>query len=206
MRFSFLFRSLFSLSLICITTYFLINYSSNKLKNIYYEIGLKECNKHVSLLVSDIVDNSIDEEEFSDSMVSNVTDNYKEFNTIYLQSIVKNVSSNLYDVLSIDNNYNIFLEIPFSLVYDNVLLSSFGPSIPIRYKLLTDAKVNMISKVSSFGINNALIELLLEFEFDVLIYIPLNSKSDKITMNIPIYSSIIEGNVPSIAFGEHEIM
>lgn len=184
----------------------MMNYSSNKLKSVYYDIGLKECNKHVSLLVADVIDNNIDEEEFSNSMVSNITSTYKEFNTIYLQSIIKNVSSDLYDVLSFDNNYDYFLEIPFSLIYDNVLLSSLGPNIPIRYKLLTDAKVNMISNVSSFGINNALVELLLEFEFDVLIYIPLNSKSEKITMNIPIYSSIIEGEVPSIAFGEHSII
>ena len=93
-------------------------------------------------------------------------------------------------------------EIPFSLIFDNVLLSSLGPEIPVRLKLLSDAKVNINSKISSFGINNALVELLLKFEFEVLVYIPLITKSEKIEISIPIYTSLIEGDVPSIAFGE----
>lgn len=202
MRFSFLFRSIISISLICILTYFFIDHSSSRLETVYYEIGLKECNKHINLLVSSIIDDNIDEEEFSSSMLITIDESYKEFNTFYLQSIVKNISNDMYEKISINNNYDILTEIPFSLIFDNVLLSSLGPEIPVRFKLLSDAKVNINSKISSFGINNALVELLLKFEFEVLVYIPLITKSENIEISIPIYSSLIEGDVPSIAFGE----
>lgn len=205
MRFSFLFRTVFTIILIVILTSSMLKFSSDKIKSTYEEIALKECRTYISGIISETIDDSIDEEEFSSSFIIENEDDYKEFNVTYIQSLLKKISNNMYEKVKKDEVIKI-CDIPFSLVFDNPLISFIGPNIPISIKLIADVLVDVHSKVSSFGINNALIEILIDFEFEILIFVPLSVTSEKIDIDFPIYSSLFEGEVPSIAFGEHDIL
>ena len=205
MRFSFLFRCFITLLFIGISTFSMLSFASKKISSYCYEIGLRECNKYITKFIGNILDKSIDEEEFNSSFITDESDSYKEFNVFYLRAILKDIIECITKSLENDKNSYIISEIPFSLIYENPLIASLTPNVPIKYKFTSNVIVDMKSNVVPFGYNNALIEILLDFEFDVFLYIPLKAINEKIKIDIPIYSMIIEGDVPSFAYGEHNI-
>ena len=56
---------------------------------------------------------------------------------------------------------------------------------------------NIVYSIEEFGLNNALVSINVKVNFISRIYVPLQSKIIDTTISVPLYSKIIEGDVPS---------
>lgn len=152
-------------------------------------------------------------EELESNIIKNINNIYNDnFNN--LLEIVQNSDNEIvyvdydlnksYDIL---NNYvnNLkktiikkdIIEVPFLISSNNILLANIGPKIMIKYDFTNSILANIETKVTNFGINNALIEIYLHLEINYLITIPLNIEKHKEKYDLLLNSKVIQGKVPS---------
>ncbi|MDD2469823.1 MAG: sporulation protein YunB [Bacilli bacterium] len=95
----------------------------------------------------------------------------------------------------------IVFEIPLGATFNNTFLSNLGPRIPVRLNLIGSINSNINTKISQYGINNALIEVSIKVEVTEKMNLPLVSKNAVISTSIPIALKIVQGKVPAYYSG-----
>lgn len=83
----------------------------------------------------------------------------------------------------------------------NSLLANIGPKIPLKLKLVGEVNTELKSKVTEYGLNNALIELYLDTKATTVIQMPFLSKKIIIENKIPLTMEIFQGNIPEYYLG-----
>lgn len=101
------------------------------------------------------------------------------------------------DSLKKDNFKSKILTVPFFIASDNIIISSLGPKIKFKYEIIDNVKGKIKTKVTDFGVNNALVEMYFELEIGYLVVIPMNKKESVLKTEILISSKIINGKVPT---------
>ena len=101
------------------------------------------------------------------------------------------------DSLKKDNSKSKILTVPFFIAIDNIIISSLGPKIKFKYEIIDNVKGKIKTKVTDFGVNNALVEMYFELEIGYLVVIPMNKKESVLKTEILISSKIINGKVPT---------
>ena len=101
------------------------------------------------------------------------------------------------DSLKKDNSKSKILTVPFFIASDNIIISSLGPKIKFKYEIIDNVKGKIKTKVTDFGVNNALIEMYFELEIGYLVVIPMNKKESVLRTEILISSKVINGKVPT---------
>lgn len=96
-----------------------------------------------------------------------------------------------------DNSKSKILTVPFFIASDNIIISSLGPKIKFKYEIIDNVKGKIKTKVTDFGVNNALVEMYFELEIGYLVVIPMNKKESILKTEILISSKIINGKVPT---------
>lgn len=114
--------------------------------------------------------------------------NFKEIN-LKLDNITKEYYEKIND--------GIILTIPLGSATGNSLLSNIGPKIPLKLKIVDNINTTIKSKVTEYGLNNAMIELYIEITTKTNIQMPFTSKEITIKNKIPITTEIIQGIVPN---------
>ncbi len=87
----------------------------------------------------------------------------------------------------------------------NSLLANIGPKIPLKLKLVGNVNSEIESKVSEYGLNNAMIEIDIKVTTTTIIQMPFLSKEITIVNNIPLNMQIIQGNLPEYYIGNQKI-
>ena len=103
-----------------------------------------------------------------------------------------------YNLEIIKGKNGIILYIPIGLVFNNSLLSGFGPRIPVKISFLENIDAYVDVKVENYGINNSLIKLYINIDIRSIIEIPLDNDLSNINYKFLIASKLISGKVPSI--------
>lgn len=213
MHISFLFRTTFTLIVVLFTTAYFVFFSGKNLKNHYLAIAENQADKISSIVVLNSVSSLIKE---SYSQVSFLIDDEDiVFNTGELNALLKDAVNLSYKSLKevengtselLQNEYGkgIIYEIPFNLFFDNVILATFGPKIPVRFNVIGDIKGSLSSEINNFGINNALINIILDISISSRISIPLTSKIVTNNIKMPVFSKVFTGEVPSLLYGNIE--
>ena len=88
-------------------------------------------------------------------------------------------------------------EIPSGIIFNNALLANIGPKIPVKLHLIGDAIVSVDTKITDYGINNAIIEVFVKINVTEQMILPFSVKKVKVEQSIPIAIKLIEGNIPS---------
>jgi sporulation protein YunB len=91
----------------------------------------------------------------------------------------------------------IIFEIPLVVVTSNAFLSNLGPRVPVKLNLIGTVASNVDTKISEYGINNALIEVFIKIDVTEKINLPLSSKNTTVSSNIPVAMKIMQGKIPS---------
>jgi sporulation protein YunB len=91
----------------------------------------------------------------------------------------------------------IIFEIPLGVVTSNAFLSNLGPRVPVKLNLIGSVASNVDTKISEYGINNALIEVFIKIDVTEKINLPLSSKNTTVSSNIPVAMKIMQGKIPS---------
>ena len=90
--------------------------------------------------------------------------------------------------------------IPTGLAFQNVFLSNLGPKIPVRFRLTGEIGSNLQTKITNYGINNALLEVNMHIEISQMLLLPFSTSSIKVEGNYPLIVKLIEGTVPDAYF------
>lgn len=90
----------------------------------------------------------------------------------------------------------IIYEIPTGVIFGNSFLANIGPKIPVKFSLVGDIVSYINTKITDYGINNALIEVNIVLELSEQVILPFVSNKIKIETSIPVALKLIQGSVP----------
>ena len=106
-----------------------------------------------------------------------------------------------FDIDYISNNNKlkkgIIFEIPSGLVFQNAFFSNLGPTIPIKLNLVGDIISEVTTKVTNYGINNALIEVRICIKLTEQVILPLTTDRIEVESSVPVALKLIQGTVPN---------
>ena len=103
-------------------------------------------------------------------------------------------SLDAYDMDLLDKG--IITYIPFGMVTVSSLLYNLGPKIPVKLSLVGDVVTGFSTDVTEYGINNALIKLMIDVKVDTRIILPIISEEINIDASIPIAMKVVQGKIP----------
>ncbi len=120
---------------------------------------------------------------------------YKLSNVI-TTDIMKNISNLNEGYVSYPNYNTVLLMLPLGVMFDAVFLNELGPNIPILFRFVTAAFTNVKTRLTNYGINNALAQIYLDVSFSYDILTPVGMESEELSFTILLGSKIITGVVP----------
>lgn len=128
----------------------------------------------------------------------------------FLSNMNKSVISELNDLESgkysnFYNSNNGVYNIPFYVFSNNILLKNLGFNMPFKVKILGNANSNLKTELNSYGINNALIKVYIDFRVNMLIVLPYVSKEVSVNTEIPVLMKIINGSIPEVYGGMYSV-
>lgn len=90
----------------------------------------------------------------------------------------------------------ILFTVPLGQVTKNAILGNLGPNIPVTFTTIGHAEAKIKQKIEPYGINNAMIQVVMEVEVMVKVIIPFETKETTITTDVPLMMKVIQGKVP----------
>ncbi len=211
---------LITIIFIILLVFIILKYISNYVYPILMEYAKEEAARLTSIILNDATKKNIENFNIDNLFIitkekdniKTIDFNSKEVNslltsiTYYVQDYFKKIEegdlSNL--ELSYFNYYNknnlkkgIIYEIPMGVLTKNSLLSNIGPKIPVRINLYGEVLSKITTKITNYGINNALIEVSVNIDIKTRVILPFTSEIDNISISIPIAIKLIEGTVPN---------
>lgn len=147
----------------------------------------------VNLVNNNIISVDIDNKN-SNTLLSNVI-NDLETN---VSDIVDDNINDYYNLELISGDNGLILYIPIGIIYNNSLLSGFGPRIHIKVSFLENIEAYVDVDVENYGINNSLIKLYININIKVIIEMPIDREVTNISYKYLLASKLISGKVPSI--------
>lgn len=218
---------IFVIILLIIFIFIIFNFINTKVTPVlmdYAELELKKfstliINKAISKQISDDMDIS---ELFLITKDSNGEIKTIDFNPLIVNKLLTLITNTVHlnlkkieegeiDDLSIPDNITIdydknklkkgiIFEIPSWIVFNNPMLSNIGPKIPVKLNLVGDIVSNIRTKVTNYGINNAMIEVSINMSVSEQIILPFASKKITVENNIPVAIKLIQGRIPNYYF------
>ena len=161
-------------------------------------------NDYIDFLVKDEIyrkviksNNFITNEEVNDILSIDKNDSNEIVYLDYNMDKTYKLLNKYIESLKKDNSKSKILTVPFFIAGDNIIISSLGPKIKFKYEIIDNVKGKIKTKVTDFGVNNALVEMYFELEIGYLVVIPMNKKESVLKTEILISSKVINGKVPT---------
>ena len=117
--------------------------------------------------------------------------------TSNIKSSLKEKNNNIPFITETNNNKILFM-IPIGALSNQALFTSMGPKIPVQIYFVDNVFTEIKTKVTDYGINNALIEIYLSINLTYEIVSPFVREQVTLNYNLPIDQKIITGVVPNI--------
>lgn len=219
-------RNLFliTLLLVVIAICLILDYVNKHFTPLLLETAELEINKFSTILVNKAISQVLEDKIFVDELFDTVKSNDGSIQTIDFNPVVVNqvlnvattvVQNNLKlleegDLVSIgiydmdfsqerldDLEKGIILRIPVGVLTKNTLLSNLGPEIPIRIHYVGDVNGNITTKITQYGINNAMVEVGIRLEITAQIIFPFATEKKVLSFDIPLTIKMIQGTVPN---------
>lgn len=195
---------------------------NNKISPIILNYAELELRKLSSLIIKSAVNTSVENMDFEELFIINKDSNGEirtiDFNpnrvnqllvvvTEEIQKNLKNMEEGNIESLNLSGfsylgsinklKKGIIFEIPSGLVFGNSFFSNLGPKVPVKISLIGDIFSEVSTKVTNYGINNALIEIRINLKLTEQVFLPIASNKIEIETSIPLTLKLIQGNVPS---------
>lgn len=161
-------------------------------------------NDYIDFLVKDEIykkviksNNFITNEEVNDILYIDKNDSNEIVYLDYNMDKTYKLLNKYIESLKKDNSKSKILTVPLFIASDNIIISSLGPKIKFKYEIIDNVKGKIKTKVTDFGVNNALVEMYFELEIGYLVVIHMNKKESVLKTEILISSKIINGKVPT---------
>lgn len=213
---------LWILVLVLIATFWLLHLISKRLNPIILRYATVEAKRFTTALINSAVDDDVI--EHIDDSIFSITKNsvgeiqMVDFNGQEVNRLLNLISEKIeekllqmeegnVEELNVSNalkGYNfsklkkgIVCEIPVGALMGNSLFANLGPVIPIKLSFLGQVITHLNTKVESYGINNAYLELYVHIEVRERITMPMMTEEQKVELDVPLTMKIIQGKVPT---------
>lgn len=204
-------------SIIC--SYKLLEYYSVKMSPVVFSYAESEVKKLTTLIINKSITKQMSAGLDVDNLL-NITRNDNgdiqmiSYNSITVTKLlnsvtnlvqlnIKSIEEGNVDLLELPDIYDeekikhgIVYEIPLGTVTDNFLLANLGYKIPVKFTLVGSTTTNLDTKITEYGINNALLEIFITIDVTTQINIPFVSKEVNMSTSVPIAIKLIQGVIP----------
>ena len=217
--------------IICIflllSTIYALFITSNNIKPYIMDYALEQSKKVMTCISSDVIGELCEEFNIAEQEIVSYEEQNNNISTMHIDTKylnnflkvatqktllkIKDVEKGMYDnEYFIDSKIRksgngIIYDVPAGLVTNNIILANIGGTIPIKFSCIGSVEGNIVAKTSSFGINNALINISLNLSIDNRVVVPLASELQNIELEIPIFMHVINGKVPSYYLGDRTV-
>ncbi len=223
-KFKIIHKFLFILILVIIVSFFIIYVFSKKAFPILLEYANHETKKLATVIINRAVSKQLAEEIKIDDLIETTKNNNGEIQSVdfkpymvnkVLNTVTNTIQLNLkwleegkIDMIELPDNVTIdydkenlrkgiIYEIPIGAITKNTFLSNLGPKIPVRLNLVGSVECNINTKITDYGINNAIIEIGVNAKVNEKVILPFTSEEISVNTTIPVAMKIIEGKVPN---------
>lgn len=100
------------------------------------------------------------------------------------------------NISKVEKENGIIYDIPFGVVFNSPFLEEVGPKIPVKTKIIGSVESNIETKITNYGINNAMLEVFVKVEVEQRVILPFISEEVSVSQNIPVAMKVIQGTVP----------
>jgi len=111
------------------------------------------------------------------------------------------------DLFNVDDKKlknGVVYEVPTGIIFNNGLLSNIGPKIPVKLKYLGNVTTDIVTDISDYGINNAIVKIGVKIVVKMQVVLPYSASQIDVESTIPITIKLIQGTVPNYYFGGDE--
>ena len=188
-----------------ICSFFLLAEFANRSEKYLLPLAKLQLDKAISFVINHATDNFDNTNDLYSLDITNNEIKMINYNTIEVVKLLDQITFNIeQDLRDIENNQSRFSEfshgfygeIPFGLIFNNVLLSNLGPKIHLKFKFLGSIISEVETEAKPYGINNAILEMRIKVTVNGQIILPFVSEEVTISNVIPISLNVVEGNVP----------
>jgi len=204
--------------LISLITTFLFDVFNRKVTPKLVEVSEQNLNKITYSIIMDYLDDDVLNQEYLDNILIITKNKNQEILTvdfnleqayIVLSEITRRLEENInelekgnikidyYDSYLSNGTDGLVLSIPIGVVSNYSYLSNLGPKIPVKIKFVGSLLTNIKTKVTNYGLNNALIELYAYIMITEEITTPVTFKKLSTEYDVLIAAKMINGRVPS---------
>ena len=103
---------------------------------------------------------------------------------------------NLDDANIENSKYGLIMKIPMFIASDYALMANIGPTIYLKINFTGSILTNIKSKITNYGMNNALVELYVTIKINEELMAPVVNKTLNIEYDVLIASQVINGRIP----------
>ena len=208
--------------IIIFTSFLLINFNKKINTNIS-KLVKTELNRLTTSIITEKINNNIlNKESLSNMLIINKDKNneilYVDFNLDNAYKVLDKVSETLInsykdirngniDIDYYDNKLSketkgVVLNIPMGSLLNGLYFYNLGSKIPVKINFIESILTNLETKITSYGINNALAQIYIYIDIKCEIISPFKIDSVNLKYNTLIASLMIEGNIPNFYNGE----
>lgn len=216
-------KFLFILILVIVISFYVVHTFNKKASPILIEYANLETKKLATIIINRAVSKQLAEDIKINDLIETTKNNLGEIQSVdfkpytvnkILNTVTNTIQLNLKwleegkvdmielpDTVTIDNNEEnlkkgIIYEIPIGAITNNTFLGNLGPKIPVKLNLVGSVECSISTKITDYGINNAIIEIGVNAKVDEKVILPFTSETISINTTIPVLMKIIEGKVP----------
>lgn len=122
---------------------------------------------------------------------------YANYNLKESYEILDTINNKIKRIIKDINDLS-YIELPIFIYSNNVFLNNLGPRIYVPINFNERIVTNLKSKITNYGLNNALVEMYITVKLTLNLITPYSKDESIIEYNYLISSTIINGRVPSI--------
>ena len=143
--------------------------ASNKINKISLEYFQKEVANSLNGLLSNVIINDKNEilKIYKNSKGEIL---YVDYDMALSYQLLNQISKQIKDSIE-ENEYpnkGIILTLPFNVSSDNIFINNLGPKITIKINYINSILTNIYTKITNYGLNNALVESYIKISIIVV--------------------------------------
>ena len=188
---------------IIIATFFWISFFSNRMAPKVLSLAKIEADSRLYNVVNEAVRKGTKNMDVSDFLIFKKNDENELILAKYDLKNVYKILDRITFYLKMNGDFVFFL--PSAFGSKSFLVNYFGTKIPIRVKLSQNVYTNIKTKITNYGLNNALAEIYVIINVNQAIISPFDKSNNKQKYEILISTNFIVGKVPSYYGNNYEI-
>lgn len=177
----------------------IIAISKQKANDMVYNVITNNVNKYVldnSELLKDIIQVSVNNE--GEILTA-------EFNLDSAYLLIRNITKNINDNIKLnEGDEGVYFEVPVGYYFNSSFFNDMGPKIPVNIKFTGNILSNLNTKITNYGMNNALVELYANIVIVEEVINPVSNSIIRTNYDVLLSSKLINGRIPSFYGGSIE--